>query len=154
IGRMRVTGSLRGTTIVGQRPPVPDREPTMARLTLPLVAAGLVLLTPLAAVAGPLRHGESPAELSVAAISERTVRVTLAPLDEKGKPRTGPTSTVLVDLKPEAKLQVRELTEAKEIEAGKLRVRVKPDPLTVTVSAGDKVVQELVITEADGSVAF
>ena len=121
--------------------------------------AGLTLLAclfaPSVATAGPLRHGESNAELSVAAVSERTVRIALTPLDEKGKPRPGPASTALVELKPDTKLQVRELTEAQEVEVGKLRVRVKPDPLTITVSGpGDKVVQELVITEADGSVTF
>jgi alpha-glucosidase/alpha-D-xyloside xylohydrolase len=102
-----------------------------------------------------LRHGDSPAELSVDAVSARTVRIALAPLDEKGKPRPGPASTALVELKPENKLQVRELNEAKEVEIGKLRVRVKPEPLTVTVRGpGETVVQELVVTEADGSVTF
>jgi alpha-glucosidase (family GH31 glycosyl hydrolase) len=120
-------------------------------------AAGFVLLlfVPATATAGPLRHGESNAELSVSAVSAWTVRIVLAPLDEKGKPRTGPASTALVELKTDAKHTTRELTEAKEVGVGKLRVRVKPDPLTITVTGpGEKIVQELVITEADGSVAF
>jgi alpha-glucosidase/alpha-D-xyloside xylohydrolase len=130
----------------------------MPRTTRP-VARGLtlaaLLIAPPAAAAGPIRHGEGPAELSVSAVSERTVRVALAPLDENGKPRPGPASTALVELKPETRLRVRELAEAKEVEAGKLRVRVSPNPLTVTVRGpGDAVVQELVIDEADGSVAF
>src|SRR5262245_53054677 len=85
------------------------------------------LIAPPTAAAGPLRHGESPAELSVGGVSERTVRIVLAPLDENGKPRTGPPSTALVELKPDTKLQLRELTAAKEIEVGKLSVQVKPD---------------------------
>jgi alpha-glucosidase/alpha-D-xyloside xylohydrolase len=125
----------------------------------PATAAGIALvaylITAPVATAGPLRHGEGPAELSVSAVSERTVRIALTPLDEKEKPRPGPASTVLVELKPDTKLQVRELTEAKEIGVGKLRVRVKPDPLTITVTGpDDKLVQELIVTEVDGSVEF
>jgi alpha-glucosidase/alpha-D-xyloside xylohydrolase len=124
----------------------------MPRTTLALAAC---LIASSVAAAGPLRHGESPAELSVAAVSDRTVRITLAPLDENGKPRPGPASTALVELKAEPKLQARELGEVKEIEVGKLRVRVSPSPLTVTVRGpGGAVVQELVIAEADGSVTF
>jgi alpha-glucosidase/alpha-D-xyloside xylohydrolase len=124
----------------------------MPRTTLVLAAS--LIATP-HAVAGPLRHGESPAELTVSAVSERTVRISLAPLDENGKPRPGLPSTALVELKPQPVLRVREVTEAKEIEAGKLRVRVSPSPLTVTVRGpGDAVVQELVIDEADVSVTF
>jgi alpha-glucosidase/alpha-D-xyloside xylohydrolase len=124
----------------------------MPRSTLAL-AACLIVSSP--AAADPLRHGESPAELSVATVSDRTVRITLAPLDENGKPRPGPAPTALVERKPETKLQVRELSEAKEVDAGNLRVRVSPNPLTLTVRGpGDTVVQELVIAEADGSVTF
>src|SRR5438067_800500 len=130
----------------------------MPRTTRPVttgLALAACLIAPTQAAAGPLRHGESPAELSVAAVSDRTVRITLAPLDESGKPRPGPASTALVELKPEEKLRVRDLTGAKEIEAGKLRVRVTPSPLTVSVRGpGGAVVQELVIAEADGSVTF
>src|SRR5215471_2725773 len=84
----------------------------MSRRARP-ATAGFALLACLVAapvaVAGPLRHGDSPAELTVGAVSERTVRIALAPLDEKEKPRPGPASTVLVELRPETKLQVREL---------------------------------------------
>jgi alpha-glucosidase/alpha-D-xyloside xylohydrolase len=128
----------------------------MSRIARPFAAGfALLLLAPALAAAGPLRHGDSNAELSVGAIGERNVRIALTPLDEKGKPRTGPASTALVELKPDTKLTTRELTEAKEVEVGKLRVRVKPDPLTITVTGTDgKLVQELVITEADGSATF
>jgi alpha-glucosidase/alpha-D-xyloside xylohydrolase len=119
------------------------------------VIALVVCLFATTATAGPLRHGESPAELSVSGVSERTVRIALTPLDEKEKPRPGAPSTALIELKSETKLQVRELTEAKDIEVGKLRVLVKPNPLTITVRGrDDKLVQELVISEADGSVQF
>jgi alpha-glucosidase/alpha-D-xyloside xylohydrolase len=138
--------------------PFHTRAPVMPRITRP-VAPGLALAACLLAAppaaAGPLRSGESPAELSVATVGDRTLRLTLAPLDETGKPRPGPASTALVELKPETKLRVRELAEAKEVEAGKLRVRVSPNPLTIAVSGpGRTVVQELVVAEADGSVTF
>src|SRR5215210_49654 len=89
-----------------------------------LAVVACLLLAP-AAGAGPLRHGDAPAELAVAAVGDRTIRVTLAPLDEAGKPRPGPASTALVGLKPEPKLRVRDLAETKEVEVGRLRVRVK-----------------------------
>ena len=101
----------------------------MSRIACP-AATGFALLasliaTPIAA-AGSLRHGESNAELTVSAVSERTVRIALTPLDEKGKPRTGPVSTALVELKLDTKLQVRELPEAKEVEVGKPAARSRP----------------------------
>src|SRR5262245_38692274 len=79
-----------------------------------------------AAFAAPVRYGDQDAELSVSTIGERTVQVLLAPLDEKGKPRPAPPSTVLVAQQPELRLHCRELTEAREVAAGRLRVRVKP----------------------------
>jgi alpha-glucosidase/alpha-D-xyloside xylohydrolase len=128
----------------------------MSRTARPAATAlAFLLIAPSVASAGPLRHGESPASLSVAAIGERTVRIVLTPLDEKGQPRSGSASTALVELKPDTKLEVGALAEARECAVGKLRVRVRPDPLTVTVTGPDqKVVQELVIAEADGSVTF
>jgi alpha-glucosidase/alpha-D-xyloside xylohydrolase len=125
----------------------------------PLAAAGLALLiclaAPVAAVAGSLRQGDRPAELTVAGVGERTVRITLTPLDDAGKPRPGPSSTVLAPLKTETSLQIRDLPAPQEVQAGRLRVRVSPDPLTVTVrDPGGAIVQELVFAEADGSVTF
>jgi len=135
--------------------PLPHASHVMSRIARPAVSAFAVLLLAQTVTAGPLRHGERDAELSVSAVGERTVRIALTPLDDKGKALISPASTALVELKPDTKFQVRELAEAKEVEVGKLKVRVKPNPLTVTVTGADgKVVQELVITEADGSVAF
>src|SRR5438067_4509561 len=130
----------------------------MPRTTRPVttgLALAACLIAPTQAAAGPLRHGESPAELSVATVSDRTIRITLAPLDEAGRPRPGPASTALVELKPEEKLRVRELAEPREVEVGKLRGRVTPSPLTIAVRGpGGAVVQELLVSEADGSVTF
>ncbi|HLJ92009.1 MAG TPA: TIM-barrel domain-containing protein [Gemmataceae bacterium] len=120
--------------------------------TLALVA-GLVF--PAAMCAAPIRLSGIPAELSVSTVSERTVQIVLAPLDESGKVRPAPPSTVLVEQKPELKLRRRDLQAPAEIALGKLRVEVKPEPLTITVSEpGGKVVQELIVADADGSISF
>jgi alpha-glucosidase (family GH31 glycosyl hydrolase) len=112
-------------------------------------------LQPAAAFAGAVRYGGQDAELSISTVGERHVQLLLAPLDEKGKPRPAPPSTVLVAQQPELHLRCRELTEAREVAAGHLRVRVKLDPLTITlVGRSDKVVQELVFDDADGSMTF
>src|SRR5205814_2636824 len=83
-----------------------------------------------------------------------TVRIALAPLDEKGVPRSGAPSTALVELKPQVKLRRRELAGPEEVASGALRVRVKLDPVTVTVTGpAGKVVQELTVAD-DGSMTF
>jgi alpha-glucosidase (family GH31 glycosyl hydrolase) len=108
-----------------------------------------------AAFAGAVRYCGQDAELSVSTVGERNVQVLLAPLDEQGRPRTAPPSTVLVAQQPELQLRCRELAEAREVSAGHLRVRVKPDPLTITlVGRSDKVVQELILDDVDGSMTF
>jgi alpha-glucosidase/alpha-D-xyloside xylohydrolase len=130
----------------------------MARIAGVAMAVGLVLAGGLISQAGAraeeIRYGPSRAELSVSAVSERTVQVVIAPLDDQGKVRSGPPSTVLVEQKPELKLRCRELKDAKEVTVGKLRVRVKAEPLTITVTRPtDKVIQELIVAE-DGSMTF
>lgn len=47
------------------------------------------------ALAATVRYGGQNAELSVSAVSERTVQIVLAPLDEKGNARPGPMETNL-----------------------------------------------------------
>src|SRR5262245_36862597 len=113
------------------------------------------LLTPRVAGAQQIRYGGASAELSVSAVSDHTVQIVLAPLDEKGKPRPAPPSTVLVEQKPQLKLRTRELAKAREVSAGKLRVRVQPKPLTVSIRGpGGKVVQEFTLAGEDGSTSF
>jgi alpha-glucosidase/alpha-D-xyloside xylohydrolase len=136
-----------------------DLEVAMTRKSGGAAAASLVLaacvLNPAAALGADVRYGGGRAELSLSAVSERTVQIVLAPLDEKGKARPAPPSTVLVEQRPQLKLRCRELTEAKDISVGKWRVRVKPGPLTVTIQGpAGRVVQELTFAEADGSVRF
>jgi alpha-glucosidase/alpha-D-xyloside xylohydrolase len=123
------------------------------------LGAGLVLAVILTYAApgrgGSIRYAGQAAELSVSTVSEHTVQIVLAPLDEKGKARSAPPSTVLVDQQPRLKLRRRELAGAEAVSEGKLRVEIKPEPLTISIQRpGGKVVQELVFAEADGAMRF
>src|SRR5262249_42060848 len=132
--------------------PLPETPMTRSATGL---ALALLLAVTTAARAEAVRYAGSPAELSVSAVSDRTVQITVAPLNDKGPPRPSPPSTVLVDQRPDLKLRRRELHDTEEVAVGKLRVRVKVKPLTLSVRGpGDKVVQELTLAEADGSLSF
>jgi alpha-glucosidase/alpha-D-xyloside xylohydrolase len=124
-------------------------------VTAAALALAGCLLDPEGAGAADVRYGGNRAELSISAVSERTVRIVIAPLDERGAPRAVPPSTVLVNPEPEPKLVCREIEGAREVAAGNLLVRVKPEPLTVSVlGPGGRVVQELSFGDPDGAMAF
>jgi alpha-glucosidase/alpha-D-xyloside xylohydrolase len=119
-----------------------------------LVLAACLINSPAAQAEG-IRYGGDPAELSVSALSERTVQIIIAPLDEKANPRPAPPSTVLVQQRPKLLLRRRELAAEEAVSAGKLRVRVKPGPLSIAVAGSSgKIVQELVLAGADGAMSF
>ncbi len=121
------------------------------------VALGVALMVglPGPAPAAEVRYRGEKAELSVSAVSDHTVQIVLAPLDEQGKPRPAPPSTVLVEQKPQLKLRCRDVEGEREVTAGKLRVTVRPGPLTVSVRGpGGKVAQELTFSGEDGAVRF
>jgi alpha-glucosidase/alpha-D-xyloside xylohydrolase len=107
-----------------------------------------------APAATPIRYGESPAELTLSEVSERTLRIQLSPLDEQGKPRSGTPSTALVAFPAVERLRVRELDGPKEVRLGRLQVVVHPQPLTISFRRGDgTLVQELVL-ENNGTTNF
>ena len=121
--------------------------------------AGLVLaatmIDPATVRAGPIRYAGKPAELSISAVSEHAAQIVLAPLDDQGRAPSAPPSTVLVEHQPQLKWRRRELSAATTVSAGKLRLEVKPQPLTIVIhNAAGKVVQEFVFTEADGAMSF
>jgi alpha-glucosidase/alpha-D-xyloside xylohydrolase len=129
----------------------------MPRTAILLSAAGAAiagcLLNPASAAADLIRYWGADAELSVSVVSERTVLIALAPLDEKGKARPASPSTAFVEQKLREKFRRRELNGTEEILADKLRVVVKRDPLTFVVRDGaGKVVQELTFSE--GALTF
>lgn len=93
-----------------------------------------------------------PAEMTLSEVSQRTVRIQISPLDERGSPRVGPPSTILVPFPVVEKLRARELPASKEIRVGRLLVTVRPDPLTVVVRRRDgKLIQELVFDQTGGT---
>src|SRR5262245_57780187 len=133
--------------------------------TRPAIPSGALLIglllahpQPLLSALTPIHFAGQNAELTVSEVSERTVRVELATLDENGRLRPATPSTVLVPFPASEKLRVRELSGEKELAAGLLRVSIKPQPLTVSVRRADgKLVQELAFDEAastNAGVAF
>src|SRR6266571_4188086 len=92
----------------------------------------------------PVRFAGQNAELVLSEVSERTLRVEMFPFDEQGRSRPPTPSTVLVPFPSTETLRALQMTGAKELRAGRLRVTVKTQPLTVTVRRQDgKLVQEL-----------
>ncbi len=110
------------------------------------------------AASTPIRFAGQNAELVLSEVSERTVRVELFALDEQGRSRLPTPSTVLVTFPSSEKLRARQLTGTKEVHAGRLRVSVKTQPLTVTVRRRDgKLVQELTFDDGpatNAAIAF
>src|SRR5439155_21923780 len=107
----------------------PEPTPMTRRVSAAAAAcAAAVCCFGPAAAAAPVRYWGADAELTVGTVSDRTVRIALAPLDEKGAPRSGAPSTALVELKPQVKLRRRELAGPEEVASAALRVRVKLDP--------------------------
>src|SRR5437870_2346172 len=99
---------------------------------LATVALLACVLGPSPASADPVRSCGKNAELSVGAVSERTVQIVLAPLDEQGAVRPAPPSTAFVEQKTQVQWRRRELAGTEDVVVGKMRVTVKPDPLTIT----------------------
>ncbi len=104
----------------------------------------------------PIHFAGQNAELVLSEVSERTLRVELFPFDEQGRSRPPQRSTVLVPFPSTEKLRARQMTGVKELRAGRLRVTVKTQPLTVTVRRQDgKLVQEVTFDDtANAGVAF
>ena len=112
-----------------------------------------VALTTCALAAAPIQFAGQKSELVVSEVSERTLRIEIAPLDELGRPQAGAPFTALVPFARLEKLRTRELTGEKEIRAGKLRLTIKPRPLTFSVRRADgTLVQELVLEDGTNSI--
>ena len=116
--------------------------------SLIVCTASLAFVAIAAEASDAIRFAGSPAELIISEVSERMVRIELSPLDESGKPQPAIPSTVLVPFPTKEKLRARALPRQKQIRIGKLRVAIKAQPLTVSVSRDGKLVQELVFDGA------
>ena len=93
-------------------------------------------------------------------VSERTVRVEIVPLDGAGKGKAEAATRVLVDFPVKELARVRELEGTREVATGtRLDIEIKPGPLTISLWEGGagadrRLVQEIAINEADGSMVF
>src|SRR5262245_1870207 len=104
------------------------------------------------AAAAPIQFAGRPSELVLGSVSERTLRIELAPLDDSGKPIPPVLSTVLVPFATTEQWRARELSDDKELRVGKLRVLVKAKPLAIEWRREDgTLVQRLVFDEAGGT---
>jgi alpha-glucosidase/alpha-D-xyloside xylohydrolase len=118
----------------------------------------VLVLAAMAADAGStIRFAGLSGELVISEVSERTVRVELSLLDKQANPHPAIPSSVLVPFPVKEKLRVRELAREKQIGVGRLRVTVKPEPLTIAVRRNGRLVQELIFDDAastNAGVAF
>ena len=96
----------------------------MIRTAWAALAVSLVLIAslhfPTYARAAVIRYCGVNAELTVSAVSDQTLQVSLAPLDEKDNPRVAPPSTAFLAQKLQEKLRRRELGRTEEVQVGKL----------------------------------
>ena len=120
-------------------------------MNLPLCWMAMLFALGNAVLAAPLVTAGKPAELSIRVVGEGVLRVTLKPSDLK---EDLPANPALLDRADAPVLRLRELSDTKEITAGKLKVSVKPDPLTVRVSSAEGVLIQELAFQADGSIAF
>jgi alpha-glucosidase (family GH31 glycosyl hydrolase) len=120
-----------------------------------LLPAAVLTSTMAAETGPPIRFAGAPAELVISEVSERTLHLELAPLDDQGRPRPPAPSTVLVPFPTVEKWRGRELAGPRELQIGRLRVTIQPQPLTVSVRRADgKLVQELIFDGGTNGVAF
>ena len=101
--------------------------------------------------AQPLRCSGAPAELKISEVSERTLRIQLAPLSSPSLPveeRGRQQSPVLAGFSARQKFRVQNLTDEKTIRVGKLRAIIQPHPLKISVRRADgSLVQEIIVND-------
>jgi alpha-glucosidase (family GH31 glycosyl hydrolase) len=103
----------------------------------------------------PIQFAGQKSELVISEVSDRMARIELLPIGDSARPNTINRSTILVPFPTTERFRGRELSDEKEIQAGKLRIRVKAAPLTISISqANGKPVQELVFAENTNTVKF
>ena len=92
----------------------------------------------------------------VSTVGERTLRLELTPLDDQGRPRPAPASTVLVPFSATERLRLRRLDGEQELRAGAFRVAIKAPPLTLSLRRAEgEPVQELAFDDGpEAAVGF
>jgi alpha-glucosidase (family GH31 glycosyl hydrolase) len=119
-----------------------------------IIVWSLFSLTLASRGAESLWYAGEPTELAIGQVSERTLRVELSSLDEKGHPKPQAPSSDLVPFSLKENLRIRELPASKEIRAGNLRVSIKPNPLTLSVQRADGSVVQTLAFEDGTNVAL
>jgi alpha-glucosidase/alpha-D-xyloside xylohydrolase len=129
---------------------------TAAACTIALFAS-LATPTILYAQSVPIRYRGAPAELSINKLSDRTLQIVLAPIDEAtGEPRPELPSRVFVEQNPQSVLRSRELdTAGQSVSLGKLALKINSTPLSISLvrSNGDAV-QSLQFDDDGGTITF
>jgi alpha-glucosidase (family GH31 glycosyl hydrolase) len=100
-----------------------------------------------------IRFHNKPAELVVSEVSERTVRIELLPINDDGKAIPTKPTTALLPVALTEKFRAREISGAKEISLGKMRLTVDADKILIRRDDG-AVVQELGFDEGTNGVSF
>jgi alpha-glucosidase/alpha-D-xyloside xylohydrolase len=104
----------------------------------------------------PIRYRGAPAELTIEQMSERTIKVTLAQIDDTtGQPAEEPPSRVFVQQKPQLVLRSRSVDGRQQRAVGNLTVQIEADPLSIAIGRGDEDrVQFLILDEDTGYFSF
>ena len=128
----------------------------IARLLLPVWLVCASQLCARADTNSTLVWGGAPCEISLGEVSDRTAQLVIAPLDERGQPLPIPPTAAFVAFPTAEKFRGRNLAGPKEIRVGKMRITIKPWPLTISVCRADgSLVQELVLDDAtNGAMSF
>lgn len=97
-----------------------------------------------------------PVEAALTVVSERTLRVSVSPLDGNGTPVPLADEPVLIKRDwPAPVFRLRSVTGEQTIKAGSFQVTVTPEPLQFVIRGKDnRVVQELRVDKSTGSLSF
>lgn len=102
-------------------------------------------------LSNPIRVADEQCELTVTAVTPRTLRITLTSLGKPLEP-----DDVLVDREwPRPALQTAELDEEHTLSLERLRVTIRPSPLSIVINTLEReAVQRLRIDEASAAIGF
>lgn len=93
-----------------------------------------------------------PVEIKVSEVSERTIRIELTPLDQRGKLQPQASSPILASFPVKEKFRAQKLAGERKATVGSFRVTLQPQPMIVTVRRADgSLVQELAFQESAGT---
>jgi len=136
-----------------ERKPLHDSLTRRAALKGMLSAGTLALARPAAAMLPD--SPADPLEISLFAVSPRTVRITVQPL-RNGEPVPLPADGALVDASPKSPIaRLRNFSGTRTIQCGRQRVTVAGDPLSFRVEgAGGKLAQHLTLDPASSELRF